>query len=248
MDTGNPFDRIYIVLVEPQSPGNVGSVCRAMKNMGLTKLRLVKGCRTDHTDARRFAVAARDLLDSAVRFGSLEEALADIEIPIATTRRLGKYRQETREPAETVVRLRERLGGGRAALVFGREDNGLTTDELALCRWQATIPTSDEYGSLNLAQAVLVFCYELARGMGRKEQPEAREIAAGGSMESLYCHMEHTLLRIGFLDPNNPAHLMRTLRRVFARAELDEREVAVFRGLMAQIDWVADQSRVKSVP
>jgi tRNA/rRNA methyltransferase len=219
-----------------------------MKNMGLSNLRLVKGCRTDHTDARRFAVAARDLLDAAVRFDSLEAALSDIEIPIATTRRLGKYRQETMEPAEIVTRLRQRMGEGRAALVFGREDNGLTTDELALCRWQATIPTSCEYGSLNLAQAVLIFCYELARGIGGEQLPEAREMAAGGSMEALYSHMEKTLLRIGFLDPNNPAHLMRTLRRVFARAEPDEREVAVLRGMMAQMDWAVDESKAKTFP
>jgi tRNA/rRNA methyltransferase len=239
----NFLDRVAIVLVEPQSPGNVGMVCRAMKNMGLTNLRLVKGCRTDQSDARRFAVSARDILDGAVRFDSLEEALADTVISVATTRRFGKYRQEIVDPPETVTRLRTRIGDGRAALVFGREDSGLTTDELSLCRWQATIPTSEEYGSMNLAQAVLIFCYELSRGLSGGISTAQRELAGAAEMESLYRHMEKTLLRIGFLDPLNPAHLMRTLRRIFSRAELDARDVSVLRGMMSQVDWAADAAR-----
>lgn len=243
------LDRIHIILVEPQNPGNVGMVCRAMKNMGITRLRLVKGCSTGHADAGRLAVSARDVLADASRYDSLAEALADVEISIATTRRLGKYRQEVAEPREIVRRLADRGAGGPVALVFGREDNGLTTDELTLCRWQATIPSSDAYGSLNLAQAVLIFCYELFRGL--KETGAAavqRELASGADTETLYRHMERTLLRIGFLDPDNPGHLMRSLRRIFGRAELDSREVAVLRGIMSQVDWVADSGKVKDLP
>lgn len=242
------LDKLSVVLVEPQTPGNVGMVCRAMKNMGLRHLRLVKGCRTDHSEARKFAVSARDLLDGAVRFESLEDALADIEISVATTRRIGKYRQEVMEPVELVARLREKIGSGRAALVFGREDNGLSTDELALCRWQATIPTSDEYGSLNLAQAVLLFCYEVSRGVVPGAAVPSREMATTGEMEELYGHMEKTLLEIGFLDPANPKHLMRTLRRILGRAELDTREISVFRGMMSQMEWAMDPSKRKELP
>jgi tRNA/rRNA methyltransferase len=242
------LDRICIVLVEPQTPGNVGMVCRAMKNMGLRNLRLVKGCRTDHSEARRLAVSARDLLDGAVRFESLEDALADIEISVATTRRIGKYRQEIMEPAEMVAKLRERMGSSRVALVFGREDNGLSTDELALCRWQATIPTSDEYGSLNLAQAVLLFCYEISRGVMLSAPIPSREMATTSEMEDLYNHMEKTLLEIGFLDAANPKHLMRTLRRILSRAELDSREISVLRGMMSQMEWATDASKRKELP
>ncbi|MGA7826176.1 MAG: RNA methyltransferase [Geobacteraceae bacterium] len=241
-------DKICIVLVEPQTPGNVGMVCRAMKNMGLRHLRLVKGCRTDHTEARRLAVSARDLLDGAVRFESLEDALADIEISVATTRRTGKYRQEIMEPAELVAKLGEKLGSGRVALVFGREDNGLSTDELALCRWQATIPTSGEYGSLNLAQAVLLFCYEVSRGVMPAVPVPSREMATNGEMEELYQHMEKTLLEIGFLDSANPKHLMRTLRRILSRAELDLREISVLRGMMSQMEWATDALKRKELP
>lgn len=243
------LDRILIILVEPQSPGNVGMVCRAMKNMGITRLRLVKGCSTEHADAGRFAVSAKDVLAGATRFDSLAAALADVEISIATTRRLGKYRQEVAEPREIVARLAERAVGGSVALVFGREDNGLTTDELALCRWQATIPSSAVYGSLNLAQAVLIFCYELFQGL-KDSGPVVvqRELASGVETEALFRHMEETLLRIGFLDAENPGHLMRSLRRILGRAELDSREIAVLRGVMSQVDWVADPCKLKDLP
>lgn len=230
---------MVIILVEPQNPGNVGMACRAMKNMGLSRLRLVNPCRLDHPDAAMFAVSAKDVLERAEVFPTLAAALADTPLSVATTRRHGKYRREIFTPDEIAVRLRADGGTNNAALVFGREDSGLTTDEVALCRWQATIPTAGEYGSLNLAQAVLIFAYELFRGKGEGGFGPPRELASGSDLETLYRHMEQSLLRIGFLNPQNPAHLMRTLRRVLARAELDAREVAVLRGLMSQIDWAA---------
>ena len=233
------LDNITIVLVEPQNPGNVGMVCRAMKNMGISLLRLVNPCRIDHPEALKFAVNARDVLERAVTFPTLREALDDCTFSVATTRRHGKYRQEIFTPGEIATRIKEAQGAGRVALVFGREDSGLTTKEVALCRWQATIPTSPDFGSLNLAQAVLLFSYELFMSEGKTTSRKERVPAPGGELEILYEHMEQTLLRIGFLNPQNPDHIMRTLRRVFARAELDPREVAVLRGLMAQIDWAA---------
>lgn len=244
--TDSMKDRIAVVLVEPQSPGNVGMVCRAMKNMGLAELRIVKGCPLDHAEAYKFAVSAKDLLEAARVFSSLEDALADTELSVATTRRHGKYRQEIYSPEEIVEKIAANLAGNRAALVFGREDSGLTTDELSLCRWHATIPTSVEYGSLNLAQAVLIFCYELFTGLGEGPvEGDARALAGSAEQEALFGQMERTLLRIGFLNSQNPAHLMRTVRRIFSRAELDDREVAILRGMMTQIDWAADQFKGK---
>jgi tRNA/rRNA methyltransferase len=239
MDSKN---NICIILVEPQSPGNIGMVCRAMKNMGLSELRLVKGCRHDHPEARKFAVSAKDVLERTRSYDTLRDALADCEISIATTRRFGKYRQEVSTPVEIVAKLESHPTVRRTALVFGREDCGLTNGELVQCTWLATIPSADEYGSLNLAQAVLVFCYELFRGRGTAATVQTRTMAPSAELEALYGHMEQTLLRIGFLNPQNPAHLMLTVRRIFARAELDSREVAILRGMMSQIDWAADNS------
>jgi len=237
--------RICIVLVGTQSPGNIGMVCRAMKNMGLADLRLVNPCRVDHPDAAMFAVSARDLLEGARIFSSLEEALADCEFSVATTRRHGKYRNEICTPVEIVERFSSCAPNSRLAMVFGREDSGLTTDEVALCRWQATIATADEYGSLNLSQAVLIFCYEFLKGAVPDAPKAARELAGSASLEPLYSQMERTFLKIGYLNPQNPEHMMRSLRRIFARAELDEREVSALRGLLSQIDWAGSEFKGK---
>jgi tRNA/rRNA methyltransferase len=220
-------------------------VCRAMKNFGLFDLRLVNPCTLDHPEALKFAVSAKDMLASARIFRSLEDAIADSPLSVATTRRHGKYRQEIFSPSEIVGKIRQEIPANRAALVFGREDSGLTTEEVALCRWQATIPT-DEFGSLNLSQAVLLFSYELRQGLIKGiDSGEARELAPTAEIEPLYTQMESTLLKVGFLKPENPAHLMRTFRRIFSRACLDSREVAVLRGLFSQVDWATGEFQGK---
>ena len=236
----NLSDHTAIVLVEPQSPGNIGMVCRAMKNMGLRQLRLVKGCDRFHPEALKFAVSARDVLEEAQVFPDLAAAIADCTLTAGTTRRHGKYRQEILSPPELAAIFKERTSPEcRAALVFGREDSGLTTDELAMCRWHATIPTSREYGSLNLAQAVLIFCYELEKsgaspGGGRDGQP-----ATSAEMEAMFTQMDNCLQKIGFLNEQNPGHMMRSMRRIFFRSELDSREVTILRGMLTQIDWAS---------
>jgi tRNA/rRNA methyltransferase len=244
----NLRDKIAVVLVEPQNPGNIGMVCRAMKNMGLSELRLVNPCPYLHPEAHKFAVSAKELLGAARVFSSLREALADSPLSVATTRRHGKYRQEIFTPEEVARKIVPELGSYRAALVFGREDNGLTTDELSLCRWHATISTSGEYGSLNLSQAVLIFCYEIFKNGAAELPPREREIAGAAETEELLEHMEDTLLRIGFLNPQNPAHIMRTFRRLLARAEPDSREVAMLQGMMSQIDWAASDFSGRKKP
>jgi len=241
-------EKIAVVLVEPQNPGNVGMVCRAMKNMGLVELRLVNPCEYLHPEAHKFAVSAKELLGTARVYSSLREALADSHHSVATTRRHGKYRQEIFTPTEIVEKIVPDLGTCRAALVFGREDSGLTTNELSLCRWHATIPTDSEYGSLNLAQAVLIFCYEFFKGGGAVNPVRERDVAGVEEIENLLGHMERSLLRIGYLNPQNPAHIMRTFRRLFARAEPDSREVALLRGMMSQIDWATGDFSGRKTP
>lgn len=231
---------IIIILVEPQSPGNIGMTCRAMKNMGFTQLRIVKGCDRFDAESLKFAVAARDLLESAQIFPDLASAMADCTLTVGTTRRHGKYRQEIFSPIEIAERFREQVSADcRAAIVFGREDSGLTTEELSLCRWHATIPTSSEYGSLNLAQSVLLFCYETGKSSEAVGGGRPIELAKSEEMETLFTHLHATLGKIGFLNEQNPAHMMRSLRRIFFRANLDSREVTVLRGMLTQIDWAS---------
>lgn len=233
------LDTIVVVLVEPQSPGNIGMVCRAMKNMGLSRLRLVAGCDHRHPDATMFAVSAKDLLERAECYPSLAAALADTTISVATTRRTGKYRQELLTPPQVAQTLQQH-GEGTAALVFGREAHGLSTEELSLCTIQATIPSSPDCGSLNLAQSVLIFCYELFNAVQDSRSGHQREVAPSAELEGLFGHLETTLAHIGFLNPQNPAHIMRYLRRIYFRAGLDSREVAILRGMLSQVDWAAD--------
>lgn len=214
--------------------------CRAMKNMGFSQLRIVKGCDRFEPEALKFAVAARDLLETAVVFPDLASAMADCTLTVGTTRRHGKYRQEIFSPPQVAALLRGQVAPDcRAAFVFGREDSGLTTEELSLCRWHATIPTSDQYGSLNLAQSVLLFCYELGKANESAGGGRPLELAKSEEMETLFAHFNNTLGKIGFLNEQNPAHMMRSLRRIFFRANLDSREVTVLRGMLTQIDWAS---------
>ncbi len=234
-------ENIAIVLVEPQSPGNIGMTCRAMKNMGLSRLRLVKGCDRFHPESLKFAVSARDLLESAEVFPDLASALADCTVTVGTTRRHGKYRQEILSPVEVATILREHTDENcRSAMIFGREDSGLTTDELALCRHHATIPSASEYGSLNLAQSVLIFCYELGKAGaspgGGREEPQA----TSGELESFFDQLRSSMNKIGFLNEQNPEHIMRSLRRIFFRAGMDSREVAILRGMLTQVEWASN--------
>ena len=213
-----------------------------MKNMGVAQLRIVNGCDRLHPEALKFAVAARDLLESALVFPDLASAIADCTLTVGTTRRHGKYRQEILSPAGVAGRIREQNSPEcRTALVFGREDNGQTTGELSLCRWHATIPTSDDYGSLNLAQAVLIFCYELGKAAESSGGGRAFDLAESEEMESLFAHFHATLNKIGYLNEQNPEHMMRSLRRIFFRADLDSREVTLLRGMLTQINWASSE-------
>ncbi len=230
-------ENITIILVEPQGGHNIGSICRVMMNFGFQELRLVSP-RVDHLckEARDMAVTAKkSVLRSARKFKSLEEAIADCNLVIGSSRRFGKYRNEFIRPDELAERCGTLASHQKTALVFGREDHGLTTDELSLCDTFITIDTSAALPSLNLAQAVAICLYEFSR------QPPQRgsgtlELATAKSKEKMIQHMGKTLLKAGYLDPLNPDHILRTYRKIFSRAGLDEREVRILHGLWSLLD------------
>lgn len=232
---------LMVILVEPQSPGNIGMVCRAMANFGCSRLRLVNPCQHLHSEARKFAVSASELLGQAEIYPDLASALADRQCAIAATRRAGKLRGELIDLTELPPQLASYAEGSRIGLVFGREDSGLTTDEVALCSHAVSITTA-AYGSLNLAQAVIVFLYELSRPQPQ-QQPSASPTRPNqlplGELEPLFAQMQATLERIAFLNPSAPAGVMNSLRRVLQRANLDPRELELLRGMWSQIDWSA---------
>ncbi len=191
------------------------------------------------------AVKAGALLEQARVFDELPKALEDCQLALGTTRRFGKYREDFLHPDQAARSLLPLTEKGRVALVFGREDKGLLTSELDLCQRFITIPTSEELPSMNLAQAVSLCLYETAKAFGEASGKTAgrKKLATGKVLETLYGHMRQTLLDIGYLDPQNPDHILHSFRRIFGRAGLNDREVRILHGLWSRVDWVEGERR-----
>jgi tRNA/rRNA methyltransferase len=239
-----PPEETSIILVDPSLAVNTGAVARAMKNMGFTALRIVcPDVTSEHLSdpARRMASGAEDVLDQARVFPSLGEALADIQVVAGCTARKGKGRNPVLHPRDLREYTAEYGPRTRLGIVFGREDRGLTNAELDLCHLVLTIPTAPEHPSLNLAQAVLLVCYELTgrAAPGASNDPSRGSPATSEELEELYQHGREVLLRVRFLDPQNPDRMLRVLRRILGRAGPDSREVKILRGILRQMDWYA---------
>lgn len=233
------LENVFIVLVRPRFPENLGSVARAMKNMGLRHLVLVEGCSPFHLNAYKLASGAEEILNRAEEFPTLQEAVGEMGIVLGTTSRGGKERSPFLSPEEAARELAPLSLRNRIALVFGSEKEGLTNQELSLCHHYVRIPTWETFPSLNLAQAVLIVCYELFKASG-KSAMRGVELARSDQQERMFERMEKTLLRVGFLDPQNPKRIMRTLRRLFGKSRLEEREVRILQGIWSKIDWALE--------
>ncbi|MGE0113351.1 MAG: RNA methyltransferase [Steroidobacteraceae bacterium] len=229
---------IRIVLVATSHPGNIGAVARAMKNMGLRELHLVCPQQFPHPEAAARASGADDLLDQAVVHADLQSAVADCGLVIGTSarqRHIPFVPVEPRECAQEVVRHAQ--AGDAVALVFGAERTGLTNTELALCGMLVTIPTSDAYSSLNIAMAVQIIVYELrlaardARPVVEREDPLATQL----DMERFYQHLEAVLAGTQFRDHTASGHLMARVRRLFNRAQVDQNEMRILRGILTAV-------------
>jgi len=236
------IEDIRIVLVRPQGQMNIGSVARAMKNVGLKELALVAPAVSPiHPDARLMAAGAHDILENVLIFLRLADALADCTWVIGTTRRKGKRREGVIDPRQMATEIAEIIQQNKVAVVFGPEDRGLTNRDLDLCQRLVTIPSIEDYGSLNLAQAVMIICYEVyLAGWSHKGLSTGKKLATSAELEEMYRHMEEALLHIGFLEQNNPKRMMTALRRIFSRAQLDPREVRVLRGICRQASRFAE--------
>ena len=238
-------DNIRIVLVNTSHPGNIGGVARAMKNMGLSQLYLVAPRDYPHEQAQWRAASAKDILDAAVVVPTLEDAIRDCQFVVGTSareRRIPWPLLDARQCAEQMAQASERE---QVAVLFGREDRGLTNDELQVCNLHLNIPTSGAYSSLNLAMAVQIVAYELnmvisssSLTVSKTEQWDS-PFASQGDMEHFYKHLEETLIDVEFLDPAAPRQLMSRLRRLYSRIRLDEMELNILRGVLAETQkWV----------
>lgn len=237
------LENIAIVLVRPLKPGNIGSVARALKNMGLSDLRLVAPeASPSAQEALAMAVHARDVLESARIYPKLADALSDRTLVVGTTCREGLYRAEVRPLRETAVELVALAVSNRIAILFGAEDTGLTNRELKSCQRLIRIPSGPQYPSLNLAQAVMVVAYELwmASASQAFNSRIGAEYAPAMEIDAMLERMKDALLAIGFLPENNPEHIMFALRAIYGRSGLTARELDILSGIASQTRWAAE--------
>jgi TrmH family RNA methyltransferase len=231
---------IAFVLVRPTRAANVAAACRALKNMGFTRLRIVGDWGRVGPEARALAYGAWDVLDAAAVTSSLAAAVADCRLVAGTSSRVADAVWTPRQLADEGV---TRAAGGRLAVVFGPEASGLSNDELALCHVRVHIPTDAAQPSLNLAQAVLLLAYELRMAGVVAPPASAGERATAGELEQALAALRAGLLAIGYLNPDNPDAILAELRALLARAELNRREAALLLGLARQIGWAGTQLR-----
>ncbi|PKN18258.1 MAG: rRNA methyltransferase [Deltaproteobacteria bacterium HGW-Deltaproteobacteria-6] len=233
---------ISIVLYRPKYAGNVGSVARAAKNMGIHSMVVVGTADLDREAMeQRSTHLAADVLDQIVYVDSIEEVLGGFHYIVGTTARLGKARGPFVSPRTAAGRIADLSQKNKIALLFGPEDTGLANDQLRLCHSVVTIPTSREFTSLNLSQAVMILCYEIfivsSTAAGASEA--APKWALSSETEGMYQQIKELLAEIGFLNPENPEYWMLDIRRFFARSGLLSREVKIIRGICRQMEWYA---------
>lgn len=230
------LERVRVVLSRPSHPGNIGAAARAMRTMGLSHLYLVEPKKFPHVDARALAAGALDILNAAVVCETLEEALTGTVLAVAATARIRDLSHEVVDCRTASARLVSETRRGDVALVFGTERSGLTVAEVSMCGLIATIPASTTYSSLNLAQAVQVFAYELRIASESPHSEPALDpvnLATHEEVEYFYEHLERVLHSTGFLNPAQPGRLMQRMRRLFARSRLEKEELNILRGILS---------------
>jgi len=237
------LDHIAIILVNPQIPENIGSAARAMSNMGLSRLVLVSPKNCDLCRVVKTATGTSvDLVEQMEVYDDLGEALAPYHHIAGTTARTGALRPAMSQPRGLARDLITLSQNNLTAVLFGPEDRGLSNDHLRRCHTIVTIPTAS-FSSLNLAQAVMIVCYEIFLA-SRAETPEVEpRLANSFELEGMYGHLKEVLTKIGFLDPQNPEHWLLNIRRFLSRFPLRAREVRIIRGVCRQIDWYTSQAR-----
>jgi TrmH family RNA methyltransferase len=227
---------LRIVLVEPREAGNVGAVARAMKNFGFGELWIVG----EHPEllpvSSWWASGADDVLAAARFTSTLLEAIGDAHVTVATTSMRGRTTPVTFTPHTLAERFASLGDDQLLALVFGREDSGLTREELMLCQYSAAVPANAAFPTMNLAQSACVFCYELGSG-ALGSPPAARDVPDAATIERIHQSARALLLEVGFLHEDNPDHIYDKLRAIVARASLDPAEATIALGIIRQIEW-----------
>ncbi len=242
----DPLGQIVVVLKEPQDLVNVAGVIRAMKNMGLSRLRLVRPAEFDPWRIEGIAHRTEEIVQGAMILDSLQEAVADCTFVVGTTARARTAHRNYFRPRQVAPKVVEHAWEGQVALLFGREDRGLENRDLDLCHAVVIIPTNPDFPSINLAQAALLLFYEvfLAAGGDRIPLPEGRRHtrpATAGELENTYRALEAGLHRIDFFKVRPPESVMRTLRTMISRSEPDLQEAGLLRAIGFEIGHYLDR-------
>ena len=235
----NLLNSVKVVLVGTTHPGNIGATARAMKNMGILDLALVEPKEFPSDVATFRSKAAKDILEKASVHTSLEEAISECELVVGTSARVRTVPWPVLNPREAAEEMHKSSLNGKVAIVFGREDRGLTNEELGLCNFHVHIPSDPEYSSLNLSQAVQILAYEIRLSYLQDRHVNEEywdvELANNEQTERLINHMDELMQEVDFYDVENPRKLLVRVRRFFKRSKIDVMEANIFRGLFATI-------------
>jgi len=236
------LEKIRIILVNTTHPGNIGAAARAMKNMGLVELVIVAPKRYPDEEAVFRAAGAKDILHRAVVVDSVEEAIEGCGLVLGTSARERKIPWPLYDPRESAAKAKLSLmAGNKVAIMFGREDRGLTNEELQKCHFHVHIPTNEDYSSLNLGAAVQVLCYEMRmavladKALQKNHAVTATLLADAADVERMLVHLEQVLVDVKFLESGSSNQVMTRMRRLFLRQQLDAMEVNVLRGILKTI-------------
>ncbi|MBW2643498.1 MAG: RNA methyltransferase [Deltaproteobacteria bacterium] len=231
------LDNITIVLHQPRHPENIGSVARAMCNMGFSRLVVIDPPDYDLNKIQKLAThAASDVVDKTIIYADLKNALSHFNYVVGATARLGGQRQVVNTPSKLAQKLVPISIENRIAILFGPEDRGLSNDDIRYCHGLVNIPTS-EFSSLNLAQAVMITCYEIFIAGLEKNTGFTPRLASRHELDGMYDQLKDILVRISYINPENPDYWINKLRRFFSRIQLRAKEVSIIRGICRQIDW-----------
>jgi tRNA/rRNA methyltransferase len=233
------LENVTIVLKGPKYPGNIGSVARCAKNMGIEKIVVVGGADYDREEMNRMSThLAADVVEKIEYHGDLREALAPFRYIIGTTARRGNTNlkrtiMDPREMAQTIAPI---AGENEVALLFGPEDRGLTNSELKYCDMLVSIPTSERMRSINLSHSVMIISYEVFAASYGSNSGFTPKLATSAEKEGMYDHMQQILMKMNYIYPENPDYAMTSIRNLFSRLNLTARDVKIIRGVCRQID------------
>jgi tRNA/rRNA methyltransferase len=235
------LDNLYIVLVEPKNAGNIGSTVRAMKNMGVSNLRLVNPVDyREDSQQRKLGYRSQEIIENSKEFTSLKDAIKDISLVFIATSKKGKWKKDFFHPPDAAKIVVERLGTEKIAVVFGREDSGVTIDEALLANYFISIPSAVSYPSLNLSQAVMVTVYDIYKEfIGSTSAPQLPQMAIKENFERLNENIWNLMKSMEFVEEEKGL-FFQSLKRTLNRTHWTNADIAVFDRICKQVRWFAD--------